>query len=113
MAVHALAPPDIRRVTLPEHLPDNHLAMRGHDDETVLERARRLGPVVHEFVVKHLEEHANRKATLDMCRQFERKIRHHGSAAFTLALNEAMERGLINASAVYTLLERPSPIRRE
>ncbi|WP_397210227.1 IS21 family transposase [Paracoccus jiaweipingae] len=108
MAVHALAPPDIRRVTLPEHLPDNHLAMRGHDNESVLERARRLGSVVHQFVTRHLEEHANGKAALDMCRQFEKKIRHYGSAAFAAALHEAMNRGQINASAVYTLLERPS-----
>lgn len=111
MAVHAIAPAGTRRVTLPEHLPDNHLAMRGHDDESVLELARRLGAVVHKFVARHLEKHANGKAALDMCRQFERKIRHHGSAAFAVALNEAMDRGQINASAVYTLLERSSQAR--
>lgn len=108
MAVHAIAPPGCRRVTLPEHMPDNHLAMRGHDDDSVLERARRLGATVHAFVTRHLEEHANGKAALDMCRQFERKIRHHGSAALSAALSEAMSRGQINAPAVYALLERPS-----
>lgn len=110
VAVHAITDDATRRVTSPEHLPDNHLAMTADDHENVLERARRLGSIVLEFVEKHLEIHANGKAARDMCRQFERKIRHHGSSTFFDAVREAIDRDQIAAKAVYSLLERPRPL---
>lgn len=110
VAVHAIADEATRRVTSPEHLPDNHLAMTGDDQESVLERARRLGSIVLEFVEKHLEIHSNRKAARDMCKQFERKIQHYGRSTFFDAIREAIEREQITAKAVYSLLDRPRPL---
>lgn len=106
IAAHGVAKEGLRRVTMPEHLPTNHLVMHEEDHGCILERARRMGDIVHDFVDMHIEQHGNKKAASAMCRQFERKLRLHGRDTFFAAIKEAIDRRQIFAPAVYALLER-------
>lgn len=106
IAAHAVATEGQRRVTNPEHLPSNHLVMHDEDHGCIIERAKRMDEVVKDFVSMHIEKHRNTKASSEMCRQFERKIRLHGKAEFVAAVSEAIDRNQIVAAAVYTLLKR-------
>lgn len=108
VAVHDRSLTDTGRCTDISHLPPNHRSMSSYKRESVLRQANRLGLITETFVKKHIETHKNVKAAGDMCHNFERKMRQHGREKVEAAIAEAGERGQLNATAVYRILERGS-----
>lgn len=108
IAVHQRSTKIAGRQTDPTHLPAHHLAMTSYRKEAVLRFSESLSPIVGDFVQAHLDLHKNVKAAGDMVRKLSSKIHHYGRPVVENAITEALERGQINALAVYRILERPN-----
>lgn len=108
IAIHQRSIDNTSSRTEVSHLPENHRAMSSYKRENVLIEAERLGVVIASFAKKHIEHHKNVKATGDMCHNISRKMREHGREKVEAAITEAVERGQINAMAVYRIIERGS-----
>ncbi len=106
IAIHQRSNDLSGRKTSSDHLPAHHKAMTSYRKEAVLRFSESLGPIVATFVQEHLNLHRNVKAAGDMVKKLSSKIHHYGRLAVENAITEALERGQINALAVYGILER-------
>ncbi|KPD10221.1 hypothetical protein AN476_22255 [Phaeobacter sp. 11ANDIMAR09] len=109
VALHERVFDDRPRVTDVTHMPPNHVSMVSYKRSSVLEEARRLGPIVSEFVKKHIDTHNNVKASGDMTKNIAKKMHQHGRELVEQAITHAEKRGQISAEAVYRILERGIP----